>query len=193
MTRLFSIPASILAGAAILVVGTIIAVIVTIGPATTENFSSAGSTGRVQIPGTSSVRLGAKQYSFWYGVFVSGNVWNGTPAMTIDVDPPRGAPNPGFTWSDGGGSTEPDNSQNLTLELVAYVHPKVAGVYQISVRSEDGSGGVILIGKTLPSAAPSWTPGLLVFLATALIAGAVLLAGFRRRARRTVPMASLEG
>jgi len=167
----------------ILVVGTIIAVIVVIAPATTENFSSAGSAGRVSIPGTTTVHLEAEQYSFWYGVFVSGDVWNGTPAMSITVDPPAGAPDAGFSWNDGGGETLEDNPDNLTLELVAYVHPKVAGNYHITVSSQDGPGGVILMGKTLPAAAPDVFPGLCVFAATLVIAGVVLLVGYRRRAR----------
>ncbi len=174
---------SLLAAAIILVVGAGIEVIVTVGPATTENFSSAGAAGRVQIPGTSRLELQAKQYSFWYGVFVSGNVWNGTPAMTIDVDPPAGAPDPGFTWNDGGGETDPDNSDNLTLELVAYVHPKVAGTYRISVSSQDGSGGVILVGETLPHAPAAVIPGLWIFGVTIVVAGAVILIGYRRSTR----------
>jgi hypothetical protein len=172
----------VVSAAIIFVVGTVIALIMTIGPATTENFSSAGSAGRVAIPGTTSVYLQAQRYSFWYGVFVSGDIWNGTPAMTIGVDPPAGAPDPGFVWSDGGGSVDSKNSENLTLELVAYVHPKVAGVYRVSVSSAEGAGGVILFGKTLPSAPPDVIPGLCVFGAAALIAGGVIFVGYRRRA-----------
>ena len=171
------------AGIVILVVGTIIAVIVVIAPATTENFSSAGTAGRVPIPGTTTVHLQAQQYSFWYGVFVSGDVWNGTPALSITVDPPAGAPDAGFSWNDGGGQTEPDSAENLTLELVAYVHPKVAGTYRITVSSQQGPGGVILFGKTLPPASPDVFPGLCVFGATVVIAGVVFLVGYRRRAR----------
>jgi hypothetical protein len=173
--------ARLVAGAIVLVIGAVIAVIVLIAPATTENFTSAGSTGQVQIPGTSTVHLQAMKYSFWYGVFVSGDVWNGTPAMTIDLGPPAGAPEPGFAWSDDGGSIEADNSQNLTLELVAYVLPTVAGAYRISVSSKDGAGGVILIGKTLASGPPDVVPALLVFAAAALIASVVVLVGPRRR------------
>jgi hypothetical protein len=173
----------LVAGAIIVVVGIAIAVIVTIAPATTENFSSAGSAGRVQIPGTSSVELQAQQYSFWYGVFTYGDLWPGTPAMTITIDPPTRAPTPGFSWNDGGGEIDSSNPQNLTLELVAYVHPKVAGVYRISVKSQEGGAGVILIGKTLASAAPEVIPGLCVFGATVVIAGAVVLVGYRRRDR----------
>ena len=178
---------ALVASVVILLVGTAISVIVLIAPATTENFSSAGSTGQVQIPGTSTVELKAEKYSFWYGVFVSGDVWNGTPAMSIDVVPPTGAPDPGFTWSDGGGSTDSDNPQNLTLELVAYVHPTVAGVYRISVTSQDGPGGVILIGKTLPSGALDLLPALCVFGASVVSAAVVAIIGLRRRASTSPP------
>jgi hypothetical protein len=170
-----------LAALIVFVVGTAIAVIVVIAPATTENFTSAGAAGRVSIPGTTSVHLDAQQYSFWYGTFVTGNVWNGTPALSIDVNPPGDAPQPGFSWNDGGGELLEDNPDNLTLELVAYVHPTVAGTYQIQVSSQDGPGGVILMGKTLGAASPDWIPGLIVFGVTVVISGGVLLIGHRRR------------
>ena len=41
---------------------------------------------------------------------------------------------------------------------------------------------MILIGKALPSAPPAVIPGLCVFGATTVIAGAVVLIGYRRRA-----------
>jgi hypothetical protein len=171
-----------LAASIIFVVGTAIAVIAVVGPATTENFSSAGAAGRVVIPGSANVHLEAdQQYSLWYGVYVTGQVWNGTPAMTIKIDPPGNAPQPGFSWNDGGGQTLRDNPQALTLELVAYVHPTVAGTYNLQVTSQDGGAGVILVGKTLPPAAPGWVPGLCVFGATVVIAGGVFLIGNRRR------------
>jgi len=155
-----------------MVVGVIIAVIVVIGPATTENTSSEGAAGRVSIPGTSTIRLSAERYSFWYAILnqnTSG--WAGVPPLDFNIVPPGQAPQPSFTESYG---AEAD-VQEFSTERMAYVQPKVSGLYKISVSSSDGPGGVILIGKTLPNMPPDFLAGSIVFVVTLIIAGSILL------------------
>lgn len=165
----------------ILAVGAVIAVIVIVGPATTENTGSAGSAGRVSIPGSSSIHLEADQYSFWYAVLNQGGAdgggWPGVPPLSFNIDPPGQAAQPGFRQSFGAEA----NVQEFSIERVAYVSPKVAGSYHISVSSSDGPGGVILIGKTLPNLPFNVIPGLIVFGVAVVLAGAIVLMGRRRR------------
>jgi hypothetical protein len=161
----------------ILAVGAVIAVIVIVGPATTENTSSAGSAGRVSIPGSSSIYLEAHQYSFWYALLnQGGGAWPGVPPLSFNIDPPGQVAQPGFRQSFG----DEDNVQEFSIERVAYVSPKVAGSYNISVSSSDGPGGVILIGKTLPNRPFDVIPGLIVFGVAVVLAGAIVLIGRRR-------------
>jgi hypothetical protein len=161
----------------VVVVGVIIAVIVVIGPATTENTSSEGAAGRVSIPGTSTIRLSAERYSFWYAIINQNtNGWAGVPPLDFNIVPPGQAAQPSFTESYG---AEAD-VQEFSTERVAYVQPKVSGLYKISVSSSDGPGGVILIGKTLPDMPPDFSAGLIIFVVTLAIAGGILLATSRR-------------
>jgi hypothetical protein len=161
----------------ILAVGAVIAVIVIVGPATTENTNSAGSAGRVSIPGSSSIHLEAQQYSFWYAVLnQGGDVWPGVPPLSFNIDPPGQAAQPGFQQSFGAEA----NVQEFSIERVAYVSPNVAGSYHISVSSSDGPGGVILIGQTLPNLPFNVIPGLIVFGVAVVLAGAIVLMGRRR-------------
>jgi hypothetical protein len=161
----------------VLGIGVIIAVIVVIGPATTENTSSEGAAGRVSIPGTSTIRLSTERYSFWYATLnQNSGSWAGVPPLDWTIVPPGQAPDPSFTESYGSET----NVQEFSTERVAYVQPKVSGLYQISVSSKDGPGGVVLIGKTLPNMPPDYRAGLIVFVVTLVIAGGILLAASRR-------------
>jgi hypothetical protein len=106
-----------------------------------------------------------------------GDVWPGVPPLSFNIDPPGQAAQPGFRQSFGAEA----NVQEFSIERVAYVSPKVAGSYHISVSSSDGPGGVILIGKTLPNLPFNVIPGLIVFGVAVVLAGAIVLMGRRRR------------
>ena len=166
----------------IVLFGAAIALIVTIGPATTENTSSAGSAGRVPVPGSSTFELEAKKYSIWYGIDNAPlNYQIHLPPLSFDVKPPAGAAEPAFTENHG---TEQD-SGGLAMRRVAYLRPSVAGHYTVSVRSDNGPGGVVLFGAALPNKAPALLPGLIVLAVTLLIAGAVMLLIRRAGVRAT--------
>jgi hypothetical protein len=167
-----------LAPAIIVAVGAVIALIVTIAPATTENTSSAGSAGRVPVPGTHTFTLQAKKYAIWYGLDNAPlNYQMHLPPLSFDIRPPAGVADPAFTESAG---TE-HNSGGLSIRRAAYLQPSVAGQYSISVRSENGPGGVLLLGEALPEEPPAVLPGLLVLAGALVIAGVVALV-IRRRA-----------
>ena len=164
----------------VVVIGVAIALIVTIGPATTENTSSAGSAGRVPVPGSGKFQLDAEKYAIWYGIDNAPlNYQIHLPPLSFDIRPPAGVADPAFTESHG---TEQD-SGGLAMRRVAYIQPSVAGRYTISVRSDDGPGGVLLFGQALPNKSPALLPGALVLAVTLIIAGAVMV-GIRRVVRR---------
>jgi hypothetical protein len=155
-------------------------VIVVIAPATTENTSSEGAAGRVSIPGTSTIQLSAERYTFWYAIINQNTAgWAGVPPLDFTIDPPGQAPQPSFTESYG---YEID-FQEFSTERVAFVQPKVSGLYQISVSSSDGPGGVILIGQTLPNQPPNFRTGLIILAVTLAIAGGIELVISRVRGR----------
>ena len=170
--------AGVVAALVVLVVGAIIAVIVIVGPATTENTSSVASANRVPIPGSAAFYLKAQQYSVWYGVLnQGGDVWSGAPPLSFNIDPPAGAAQPGFRQNFGSET----NVGQLSIERVAYMRPIAAGRYHISVSSEDGPGGLVLIGKSLPNRGFGVIPGLIVFAGALVIAGVIMLISSRRR------------
>lgn len=163
--------------AIIVAVGAVIALIVTIAPVTTENTSSAGSAGRVPVPGTHTFTLQAKKYAIWYGLDNAPlNYQMHLPPLSFDIRPPAGVADPAFTESPG---TE-QSSGGLSIRRAAYIEPSVAGQYSISVHSDNGPGGVILLGEALPEKAPAVLAGLLVLAGTLIIAGVVTLV-IRRR------------
>jgi hypothetical protein len=162
----------------VFVVGVFWAVIVVIAPATTENTSSEGAAGRVSIPGTSTIQLSAERYSFWYAIINQNTAgWAGVPELKFTIVPPGQAPQPSFTWSYG----DENDFQEFSTERAAFVQPKVPGLYQISVSSSDGPGGVILIGQTLPNEPPNFRTGLIIFVVTLAIAGGIELVIFMCR------------
>ena len=175
---------AIIVPAIIVLFGAAIALIVTIGPATTENTSSAGSAGRVAVPGSSTITLQAKKYAIWYGIDNAPlNYQIHLPPLSFDIRPSAGVADPDFTESHG---TEQDTG-GLAIRRVAYIQPSASGRYTISVRTDDGPGGVILLGEALPSRSPALLPGILVLAVTLLIAGAVMVL-IRRRAGGPKPV-----
>lgn len=166
-----------LAPAIITVIGAAIALIVTIGPATTEDTSSAGVAGRVPVPGSGTLDLKARKYAIWYGLGNAPlNYQLHLPPLSFTITPPAGASDPAFTESHG----VEESSAGLAIRRAAYIQPSVPGRYTISVRSDNGPGGVILLGEALPNRSPAVLPGVLV-LAGTLLAAALVTLLLRRR------------
>ena len=156
-----------MAPAIIVLIGAVIGAIVAFGPAALENTSSAGSAGRVPVPGSATITLQARKYAIWYGVDNAPlNYQIHLPPLTFDIKSPSGVADPAFTESHGSES----DTNGLAIRRAAYLRPSVAGNYVISVRSDNGPGGVILFGAALGQQAVSPTPGLLVLAASVLLA-----------------------
>src|SRR3954464_2419330 len=135
------------APAIVALIGVAIALIVTFGPATLENTSSAGRTGEVGVPGSHTFQLSAKKYALWYGLENAPLDYQiHLPPLSFDIRPPAGDAEPAFTESHGA----EDNTHGLAIRRVAYLRPSAAGRYVISVSGKYGPGGVILVGEALP-------------------------------------------